>query len=49
MNKKDWKDGLKRLQDIMDVAVKNLKTSQDQIEETKLMIQAYVQKIKTFK
>lgn len=49
MLKKYWVAGKKRLDDILAVAIKNLKTSEDQIEETTLMIAAYDVKIETFK
>ncbi len=49
MNKKDWKDGLEKLQELLKVCEKNIKTAEDQKEELDFTIGAYKDKIETFK
>ena len=49
MNKKEWQESKKKLEELLKTATKNLETAQDQKEELEFTISAYEQKIKTFK
>lgn len=49
MNKKDWKENLKRMEEMLKVAKNNIKSAQDQAEELEYNVEMYQRKIKTFK
>ena len=56
MNKKGWQEGLERIKESYDTALKNLEVSkknviivEGQVEESKFMVESYKAKIKTFK
>ena len=49
MNKKDWQECLKRLEELLKTAKKNSLIAKDNVEEMEFLINCHQEKIKTFK